>query len=100
MEVGIDFKWIPGSNFPSMKTWEKYNSEAKKIKIDSGLFADDTTIIGKKKEIDQGVDETKRIMSMFEERNNEDKEEILDFGTEEGDKIRVLGCYMGEEVDL
>ena len=99
LEVGINFKWVPGSNFPNVKRWEKYNSEAKRRKIDQGLFADDTTILGRKNEIEQGVNETKRVMAEFEERNNEDKEEVLDFGTEEGDKIRVLGCYMGEEVD-
>ena len=99
MEAGITFKWVPGSCFPNEKTWEKHNSEAKRVKIDSGLFADDTSIIGKKKELEQGVQETKKVMSMFEERNNEDKEEHLEFGTEEGNKIRMLGSYMGEEED-
>ena len=100
MEVGISFKWIPGSAFPSTGTWEKpNNSEAKRIKIDKGLFADDTTIAGKKKELNQGVDETKKVMNMFEERNNDDKEETLNFGREDSEKIRMLGCYMGESED-
>ena len=38
-------------------------------------------------------------MNMFEERNNEDKEEILNFGKEDSEKIRMLGCYMGEKED-
>ena len=29
-------------------------------------------------------------MSRIEEKNNEDKEEVLIFGTEEGDEIRML----------
>ena len=71
----------------------------KKIRLDKGLFADDTTILGKKDEINQGVEETKRVMNQFEKRNNDDMEEVLDFGTEEGEKIRMLGCYVGEDED-
>ena len=100
LEVGIVYKFVPGSSFPNEKRWESHNSEAKKIRLDKGLFADDTTILGKKDEINQGVEETKRVMNQFEERNNDDKEEVLDFGTEEGDKIRMLGCYVGAEVDV
>ena len=99
LEVGVNFKWVPGSAFPCVSQWEKPNSEAKRIKIDKGLFADDSSIVGKKDEIQQGVDETKKIMDRFEERNNEDKEETLDFGTEESKKIRMLGSWMGEEND-
>ena len=39
-------------------------------------------------------------MSRFEERNNEDKEEVLEFGTEEGAEVRMLGCWMGWEKDV
>ena len=63
MEAGITFSWVPGSYFPAEKTWEKFNSEAKKMKLDQALFADDTTLAGKKKEIEQGVQETKKIMN-------------------------------------
>ena len=100
LEVGISYCWIPGSTFPSSVKWEKSgNSEAKRIRIDKGLFADDTTIAGKKKELEQGVQETKKIMNKFEERNNDDKEEELNFGREDSSKIRMLGCYMGETED-
>ena len=99
MDYGLNFKFVPGSCFPGTSRWEKPNSEAKRIKIDKGLFADDTTIVGKKNELQQGVDETKRIMAKFEERNNDDKEEHLDFGTEESEKIRMLGSWMGEKND-
>ena len=99
MDYGLNFKYVPGSSFPCTSLWEKPNSEAKRIKIDKGLFADDTTIVGKKKELQQGVDETKRIMERFEERNNEDKEEHLNFGTEESESIRMLGSWMGEKKD-
>ena len=98
-DFGINFKWIPGSNIPGNNMREKPNSEAKRVKIDKGLFADDTTIVGRKKELQQGVDETKKVMSLFEERNNDDKEEHLEFGTENSKKIRMLGSWMGEDED-
>ena len=100
LEMGLDFKWIPGSSFPNEARWEKQNSEAKRVKIDKGLFADDTSKVGKRKELEEGVKITKEVMGMFEERNNDDKEELLIFGEEEGDKVRMLGCYIGVNEDL
>ena len=38
-------------------------------------------------------------MGRWEERNNDDKEEKLVFGTEEGGEIRVLGSWLGAEAD-
>ena len=100
LEVGLNFNWVPGNSFPNEARWEKKNSEAKRVKIDKGLFADDTTKIGKQKELEQGVNITKEVMASLEERNNDDKEERLIFGEEEGDKIRMLGCYIGVQEDL
>ena len=95
LDPGLAYNWVPGSSFPCTRTWEKYNSETKKIRIDQGLFADDTTVIGKRRELTFGLAEVKKEMDRFEERNNEDKEEELVFGTNDGDKIRVLGSYLG-----
>ena len=100
LEAGITFSYVPGSYFPGGKSWEKSNSETKKMKLDNALFADDTTIVGKRKEIDQGVEETKKIMNKLEERNNDDKEETLVFGKEESAEIRMLESYMGWEHDV
>ena len=100
LEMGLTYKWVPGSSFPNEARWEKKNSEAREIIINKGLFANDTTEIGRKKELEQGVEATKEAMNSLEERNNEDKEEHLDFGTEEGRKIRVLGSYIGPEEDV
>ena len=100
LEMGLTFKWVPGSSFPNEARWEKHNSEAKEVMIDKGLFADDTTKIGKKKELEQGVQITKEVMNSLEERNNDDKEEHLEFGEEEAEKIRMLGCYIGAKEDV
>ena len=37
------------------------------------LFADDTTIVGMKEEIDVGVNAMKEVMKKFEERSNDQK---------------------------
>jgi hypothetical protein len=34
LEVGIAYNWVPGSSFPANKTWECFNSEAKRRRID------------------------------------------------------------------
>ena len=94
-EVGVKWNWMPGSAFAGMKGWEKGSSETKEVKITSALFADDTTIVGTKGEINEGVERIKSVMNKWEERNNDDKEEVLEFGTEEGKGIRVLGSWMG-----
>ena len=39
-------------------------------------------------------------MGDFEERNNDDKEEALVFGSEESGDIRLLGCWMGWKQDV
>ena len=39
-------------------------------------------------------------MAKFEERNNDDKEEILEFGTEDSNNIRMLGVWLGEGEDF
>ena len=100
LEMGLNFRWIPGSFFPNERRKEsKENSEASSVNIDKGLFADDTTKVGKKKELDQGIAITKEVMNSLEERNNDEKEEILMFGEEEGEEIRMLGSFMGERED-
>ena len=98
-EVGVRWRWVPGNHFPGENLWEKHNSDAISVKIGSSLFADDTTIIGSKRELDAGVEAIKSQMYRFEEKNNDDKEEELVFGTEEGGKVRMLGCWLSPEVD-
>ena len=40
------------------------------------LFADDTTVVGTKGEMDKSVRRVEEVKGMWEERNNEDKEEV------------------------
>ena len=99
-ESGLIFRWVPGNNFPSSNLWEKYNSESKEVRVGESLFADDTTGAGKKAELENGIDIIKEEMAKLEERNNDDKEEELIFGTEDGEKIRMLGSYIGQREDI
>ena len=63
--TGVKWKWIPGSNIPDINKIEKPNSEAKELAI-TLLFADDTTIIGERRELDEGVQIVKDVTESFE----------------------------------
>ena len=65
-EVGVEWRWIPGSSFAGTGTWERNGSEAKEVQ-----FADDATIVGTKQEMDLGVNAMKEVMGKFEERSND-----------------------------
>ena len=97
MEVGIPWRWKPGSRFPNKS--EEKNSETRRELFHSVLFADDTTVLGTSEEIQSGVEITKKVMNWFEERSNDDKEKYLKFGDEESKGIRMLGCWVGRNHD-
>ncbi len=82
---------MPGSALPGEKLCEKNQSEAVEMWLDSSLFADDATVVGDEEELENGVAVTKKVMGDFEERNNDDKEEPLVFGSDEAGEIRMLG---------
>ena len=99
-EVGVTWNWMPGSSFAGAAIWENRSGETKKVNLSDLLFADDTTIVGKKKEMEAGVKKVKDVMGQWEERTNESKEEVLEFGTETGEEIRVLGSWVGTKADV
>ena len=70
-------------------TWERNGSEAKEVRFRELLFADDTTIVGTKEEMDGGVNAMKEVMGKFEKMRNDQKEECLDFCVEESDRLTV-----------
>ena len=45
------------------------------------------------------MEEVKGVMRSYEERNNEAKEEHLEFGSEEANEVRMLGSWVGAEAD-
>ena len=98
--VGVAWRWMPGGSFAGVKAWERGSAEAVSVRLTLGLFADDTTVVGMSGEIEEGVRVTKEVMGRWEERNNDEKEEVLEFGTEEGGKVRVLGSWLGAEEDV
>ena len=53
-------------------------SEAKEVQFHELLFADDTSIVGMKEEMDGRVIAIKEVMGKFEEKSNDQKEECLD----------------------
>ena len=76
-------------------TWERNGSEAKEVQFRELLFADDTTIVRTKEEMDGRVNAMKEVIGKFEERSNDHKEKCLGFCMEESESIRVLGSWMG-----
>ena len=65
------------------------SSENERIEIVESLFADDTTILGKKNEIFKGKDIVVDVMSRFEETCHPDKEEMCIL---EREQVRHQGC--------
>ena len=99
-DVGVPWSWVPGGSFAGGKVWEKGGRECKTVRMSCGLFADDTTIVGMSGEINEGVRAVKSVMNEWEEQNNEAKEEVLEFGTEEGGSVRVLGSWVCASADV
>ena len=75
-------------------------NRAIEVVIDKRLFAVDTSIVGYMDELESGVKASNEVMSWFEERNNDNKEECLMFGKEGSGKIRMLGSWMGWAADI
>ena len=98
--TGVEWKWIPSPSIPHPERVEKANSELETRNVCSSLFADDTTIIGQKKELEDGLNIVKDVMNKFEERNNEDKEEQVVFSNEEANGIRMLVSWLGPKEDI
>ena len=64
------------------------------------LFMNDTTIIANKEEIAAGVERMKETMKTFEEANNGDKDEALDFISQESNCTGMLGVEIGLEENV
>ena len=60
------------------------------------LFADDTTIIGMREEVEEGKQIIEKVMGEFEERTSESKEEKMDFRAKDSEEIRKLGTLIGK----
>ena len=68
--------------------------------ITESLFADDTTVIGKAREIDEATQVMKESLALLEETTNDAKEKRARLGTVEANNIRMLGVYLGRKEDI
>ena len=68
--------------------------------LTESLFAVDTTVIGKAREIDEANQVMKEGLALFEERTNDAKEARARLGTMEANNIRMLGVYLGRKEDI
>ena len=80
MEVGVPWKWVKGDFLPP-KDPEKWasGSAAEDVKVSLVLFADDTTLIGTKCELEEGKTAVKNALLEFEEKCHDGKEETIRF---------------------
>ena len=90
----------PGSKFTNTQRNGNYNSEAIDTSFSLSSFAEDTTPLGESRGIHSGVRKIKEVLNEFEERNNDDKEEWLQFSSNEAEEIRMLGCWVGAKADV
>ena len=101
LSVGIEFSWRPGNSLPPKSTLRATKSiERETFKLTEALFADDTTLYGKKDEMVHGKEIVKSSMRSVEEQCHNGKEEHLALGTKEGGEIRMLGTWVGRRQDL
>ena len=82
-----------GLSFEGVKVWVRGGREFKTVRISCDLFADDNTIVVRSDAIDGSVKLVKSVMNEWEERNNDAKEEVLEFGTDEGGEMRVIRSF-------
>ena len=99
-EVGGRRRWSPSAGLLHSDKTERFNSECETTTLRLSLFADDTTSIRRKDELKQGVNKMKRVMNLFKERNNIDKEEQVIFGNADSHGTRMLGSWLGNHEDL
>ena len=88
-DAWVPLRWVPGGSFAGGRVWERGGRECVSVRLSLGLFADNTTIVGMSGELDKGVSAIKNVMNEWKERNNDGKEEVLEFGTEEGGGVQV-----------
>lgn len=91
---------MTGHSLPPKHLKNSFNSEASSTRLEMSLFADDTTVIGTQKEIQEGKKIIEKVMKQFEELTNVDKEENLIFGSEQSEDIRMLGTWLGRKTDM
>ena len=70
----------------------KYRCE--RSKVASAFSVDDMTIVRTTGDMDESVRRVIEVMNKWKERNNDDKEERPEFGTQESEDIRVLGSWI------
>ena len=99
-EVGVCWRRLLSESFAVWKVWEKGVGEGKIVKMACALFADNTTRVGMRDETDYGIRAVKSVMDKWEELNNDTKEEVIEFGTNEAGSVRVLGRWVSAEADV
>ena len=80
--TGVVWKWLPGGTFTGESAWKKECSEARKVSITRILYLGTTTLWlrSRKGELEECVRVTRELMGEWEEQENEDMDESVEFG--------------------
>ena len=98
---GIRWKWIKGNSFPPINIRSANTStNTEECRLQSILFADDTTVFGTRDQMEKEKRIVKANMRRLEEKCHDGKEETLLFGERKSQDIRILGSYVGRATDL
>ena len=98
---GIRWKWIKGNSFPPINIRRANTStNTEECRLQSILFADDTTVFGTRDQMEKEKRIVKANMRRLEEKCHDGKEETLLFGERKSQDIRILGSYVGRVTDL
>ena len=96
-EVGLRWRRNPSAGLLHSDKTERFYSECKTRPLHLSLFVNDTTIVGKKYELEQGINDIKRFMILFEEKKNDAKGEEVIFGKDDSHGNRKLGLWLGNQ---
>ena len=96
----MKWSWRSGHQFPLQQNVNKCSKENNTMPLTESLLTDDTTVIGKAREIDEATLVMKKSLALFEERTNDAKEERAKLKTMEANNIRMLGVYLGRKEDI
>ena len=100
MTVGIELSWPLRNSISPKLTLQAIESIGRETYgLTEALFVDGTTLDGEKDEMVHGKGIVKSSIKSFEEQCQDDKEDHLALGTQEGGEIRLLGTWVGRRQD-
>ena len=98
--VGLKWKWRKKTRVTYQQKTKRNAHETLETTIDNILFADDTTMIGSRKELQVGggMETVTRALTDFQQKENEDKRKWIELGRP--NNVRFLGTWLDLDEDM